>query len=284
VDLSSYQEAHYKPDVTATGPLYSKLLQNTSDLSRYDRAKAGDFVLALPGMQDVVIPRGVGVTMVMCAGVELWVEWAPGFGGQPPLERFYVKPLDAERVENGFGWRRRSTGNKLEQTVEMFALANVNGDWHPVVFAWKSTALKVAQKAMSDATRLRTTIGSDEAAVMGGRWLLTSIPEKNEFGTWFLPSFELKALVGQPGGPSPAILQKACDARREIRISEEGAREEQKKLFAGQSKLQIEHDDPVSAGRRGGMRVETGLASLASRRPDLAPAASGKDPNDDIPW
>lgn len=276
-----------KPDVTASGPLISKLLQvnSTSDLDRYPSAKPGDFLLALPNYEDIIVPRAKGVPLVFCAGVELFVEWAPGFSSGPPLEKFYVKPLDAERIETGFGWRRRSTGNKIEQTIELYALAGVNSDWPLACFPWKSTALKPVQKALGDASRIRTRIADAEAAVVGGVWKLTSEPDKNEYGSWFKPAFELKALVGHPGGPTPAVLQKAWDIRRELRLDEEEARAEQVKLFATQARLQIEHD-PAPAGRqRGTATITSGRANLALRRPDLAPSDPGKPEFDDkIPW
>ena len=273
------------PDVKTSGALISKLAQFTSTgLDRYPGAVPGSFVLAFSGMRNAIIDGARGVEIILCGGVSTFIQWPKDLSASGPVARTRIRPPGLVRGGD-FKWRLAG-GDVVEETCEIYALARLGGEPEPFCLPCKSSALPIAQKALSDAFRTRVKVGDREAAVIGGVWLLTSVLRKEGGKQWFVPAFMLKTLVGREGGPTPAELVKALDLRIAIQREEEAEKSEELRLIAQEKALAIEHNPAPPGRERGATTITSGLASLAERRPDLArnaPAGSPtRDPNDDI--
>jgi hypothetical protein len=288
---------HYRDDTPDLEPRRmrpSRILQALSpELASGDwpDAKAGDLMFSFEDRSEEHFPRVPGATAQMIAFQTQFVEWEPQRGSKtPPVAVQDFAPLDSQWLK--MGGRKtclRPNGNRVERTIYTHML--VNG--FQATFAYKSTALDVAERLQRDADKVRVTIDNTLVRVVGAFYQLSSKLDRNDRGeTWWAPTFERLGIFGEEGGPSIEQCRVARDIRFEFRLEEEKRKEERAALSA------VKPTPAITS--RGSTTFSTGVErprSWADPRPpaeivDPKPAAQSKpsvDPKlddslEDLPW
>jgi hypothetical protein len=128
--------------------------------------------------------------------VDSFIEW--GCDGGRPVERYFL-PNDA-RWDPKARCYFLANGNSLEEAAQIVGLINGEPYWQ----SFSKGALTVARYLNSAAGHLvvEAVEGPLQLPFFGANWRMGSIEKPSSNGnTHWLPTYELVATVGQPGGP-----------------------------------------------------------------------------------
>jgi hypothetical protein len=212
--VDSYKDDH--ADV-ATWLRSSGVAQNTSSLlaagpNRLD-ARPGDLFANFTDGSVKAYSAAAGMPFVNLAFDKQYVERNQNGGF---VEAHDFKPPDAEWVIVGPGDRKqclRPNGNKIEETI----VGNLLADGQPILFPFRSTALKTGQNLAAETDRLRIEVDGETVRVIGALYRMTSELRRDGSKHWYVPVPTRVALFGEPGGPSLETMRLAKGLRLKIK-------------------------------------------------------------------
>lgn len=168
---------------------FLRLLTTTSPLvAENEAARPGMVVNTVTGE---LYDGKQGITVIPCAYVRQYIEWAPrGKGPGAPiniypstsdvLTKTYRKPGESkDYLENG---------NYIEATATHFVmLVNSGGIGEPALIAMKSTQLKKSRRwnSMMQAAKMMGKNGPFTPPMYSHMYKLTTVSESNDKGKWF---------------------------------------------------------------------------------------------------
>jgi hypothetical protein len=189
---------------------FLRLLTNTSP-------EVGEIDGALPGMiYNSVTGRlfdgKKGITVVPCAYVRQYIEWAPrGSGSGAPI---HIYPSTSDILSNthrepGENKDYLDNGNYIENTANHYVMVlDENGVPSPALIVMKSTQLKKSRKwnSMMQSVKIQGTNGLFTPPMYSQMYRLTTVPESNDKGKWF--GWEVERI----GTIEDASVYAACKA------------------------------------------------------------------------
>ena len=168
---------------------FLRLLTSTSP-------EVGEVDGALPGMilnsvTGELYDGKKGVTVVPCAYVRQYIEWAPrGQGSGAPVHIYPATSdiLSQTHKEPGDNKDYLDNGNYIENTANYYVmLVNADGVPEPALITMKSTQLKKSRKwnSMMQSVKLQGKNGLFTPPMYSQMYRLTTQPESNDKGKWF---------------------------------------------------------------------------------------------------
>jgi hypothetical protein len=276
----AYIDSDDAPDLPAAAGAASYIVQLTSPClipgmdGFVPGATPGCFILRHGDEHRVV----AGATGFVCSPVGFsttYAEYEPPMGAaRGQFVAVYDRlPSDADWREGPNGRRAvlRDNGNKIEETINAFLLV----ENHPILFRFRSTAVKIGREFAGRAPRLRADgDGREVTGLAIGLWRITSKLEQRGDYRWFGPAVRLLGRLGDPEGLGPTIEQwrLASRARAAFRNG----------LGWGPSALPAPKapatptEPRTSRRRRGSTTFESGVQS--------APPPAGAIGDDEIPF
>ena len=112
----------------------------------------------------------------------------------------------------------RANGNKIEKTVYGHAMI----DGAPATFVFRSTAYAIGRSQANLSHHVKVTIDDEDIRVIDQSHV-TSRPESNNFGRWFVPQIDLIGKFGSPKGPTLAEVRVAKALRIALKTGSEPA-------------------------------------------------------------
>jgi hypothetical protein len=242
----------------------------------------GDIIAPTPDGGRVAVKK---LPVVFIGSVKGLNEWsAEGFSG-PPLDFHFKRPLDATPAKKGGRtiYVRSSGATVLEETINVLALARIEGEWTEVIIPHQSTALTPGQLLVDLANEAVTEVDGVKTRGVGDIWMMTTVNRANGFGEWAQPQYKKDC-------PAPIELQRRALPLRVACLTSERARLD---AFAGQEKALAGSGERA----RGSMVIETGRGGVETpqtspfpqRRKDgvIPKPSKGQEPppfDDDIPF
>jgi hypothetical protein len=281
-------------DLDPRGPRLSGIIQamgqETVPGPKYiEGAKLGDIRLCY---EDGTREARPDVSIISLMFGERFIEWGPRGSGAPPIPH-YRPPFDAEwRLVDGRKAYLRPNGNRVEKTLYQYALV----DGFRVTFTHRSTGYQIGRDFYDELARIKVTIDSATAHMIGARYRLFSelTPPNARGERWYALRYTRLGILGEPNGPTLDEVRIARDIRNELRAEEAREKEE----YVALSKVK-----PTPAlGRAPGPAplITTGIERQRSwadpRSPEIVdpepaekPAEKAVDPKlndnlDDMPW
>jgi len=168
---------------------FLRLLTNTSP-------EVGEIEGALPGMilnsvTNQLYDGKKGITVVPCAYVRQYIEWAPrGSGSGAPIHIYPATSdiLSKTHREPGENKDYLDNGNYIENTANHYVMViEADGTPSPALVVMKSTQLKKSRKwnSMMQAVKLQGKNGLFTPPMYSQMYRLTTQPESNDKGKWF---------------------------------------------------------------------------------------------------
>ena len=168
---------------------FLRLLTNTSP-------EVGEIEGALPGMilnsvTNQLYDGRKGITVVPCAYVRQYVEWAPrGSGSGAPIHIYPSTSdiLSRTHREPGDNKDYLDNGNYIENTANHYIMVlDADGTPSPALVVMKSTQLKKSRKwnSMMQAVKLQGKNGLFTPPMYSQVYRLSTQPESNDKGKWF---------------------------------------------------------------------------------------------------
>ena len=168
---------------------FLRLLTNTSP-------EVGEVDGALPGMiynsvTGQLYDGKKGITVVPCAYVRQYIEWAPrGSGSGAPIHIYPATSdiLSRTHREPGENKDYLDNGNYIENTANHYVMViDENGAPSPALIVMKSTQLKKSRKwnSMMQSVKLQGKNGLFTPPMYSQMYRLTTQPESNDKGKWF---------------------------------------------------------------------------------------------------
>ena len=168
---------------------FLRLLTNTSP-------EVGELDGALPGMilnsvTNQLYDGKKGITVVPCAYVRQYIEWAPrGSGSGAPIHIYPATSdiLSKTHREPGDNKDYLDNGNYIENTANHYIMViDEDGTPAPALVVMKSTQLKKSRKwnSMMQAVKLQGKNGLFTPPMYSQMYRLTTQPESNDKGKWF---------------------------------------------------------------------------------------------------
>lgn len=184
-------------------PPFLKILQaNSPEVAlrsedRVEDAEPSD--LLLPGLLKPVFKGTTGIKTILCTMIRDWVVWRAGRGGF--VDRLRDRPADARQQlgENGRRILVRDNGDVVEETVECFLLVeSAPGILTPCIFPCASTRLSFVRVWSQQLQQIKHPKTGSTLPTYATKFLLTTVPDKNERGSWFAPHVSSLGLVTLP--------------------------------------------------------------------------------------
>jgi hypothetical protein len=168
---------------------FLRLLTSTSP-------EVGEVDGALPGMilnsvTGELYDGKKGITVVPCAYVRQYIEWAPrGQGSGAPVHIYPATSdvLSQTHKEPGDNKDYMDNGNYIENTANYYVMViSENGVPEPALITMKSTQLKKSRKwnSMMQSVKLQGKNGLFTPPIYSQMYLLTTVSESNDKGKWF---------------------------------------------------------------------------------------------------
>ncbi len=212
-------------------------------------AKAGMF---WDNIQEECFPGDPGLTVIPVHFRRSVIEWIPrtdggGFVGEmtpEQAEQILGKAITARDIRDD---KNRivvpETGHELVDTRSHYLLVERDGEFLPVLVSMTSTQLKKSRRwmtAMGQITRQRKNKTRYRPPMFSNVYQLTTVPEKNDQGSWFGFKITRKGFVDELYTPEVALeALEAAKAFREMLKS--GQIEERRE----QTTDEVEIDDEV---------------------------------------
>jgi len=168
---------------------FLRLLTSTSP-------EVGEVDGALPGMimnsvTGELYDGKSGITVVPCAYVRQYIEWAPrGQGSGAPVHIYAATSdiLSQTHKEPGDNKDYLDNGNYIETTANYYVMAvSDDGVPSPALIAMKSTQLKKSRKwnSMMQSVKEQGKNGLFTPPIFSQMYKLTSVAESNDKGKWY---------------------------------------------------------------------------------------------------
>jgi len=168
---------------------FLRLLTNTSP-------EVGEVEGALPGMiynsvTGQLFDGKKGITVVPCAYVRQYIEWAPrGSGSGAPIHIYPATSdiLSRTHREPGENKDYLDNGNYIENTANHYVMViDADGTPSPALIVMKSTQLKKSRKwnSMMQSVKIQGSNGLFTPPMYSQSYRLTTVPESNDKGKWF---------------------------------------------------------------------------------------------------
>jgi len=168
---------------------FLRLLTNTSP-------EVGELDGALPGMILNTVTNQLydgkkGITVIPCAYIRQYIEWAPrGSGSGAPLHIYPATSdiLSRTHREPGDNKDYLDNGNYIENTANHYVMVvDADGTPSPALVVMKSTQLKKSRKwnSMMQAVKLVGKNGLFTPPMYSQMYRLSTQPESNDKGKWF---------------------------------------------------------------------------------------------------
>lgn len=156
----------------------------------------GELEGALPGMiyntvTGELYDGKAGITVIPCAYVRQYIEWAPrGQGSGAPIA---VYPATSDILSRTV--RDKTTnkdyldnGNYVENTANHYVMMLIDGVPHPALISMKATQLKKSRKWNSMQMSVKTQGSNGQfftPPMYSQRYVLTTVGESNDKGKWY---------------------------------------------------------------------------------------------------
>jgi len=168
---------------------FLRLLTNTSP-------EVGEVEGALPGMiynsvTGQLFDGKKGITVVPCAYVRQYIEWAPrGSGSGAPIHIYPATSdiLSRTHREPGENKDYLDNGNYIENTANHYVMVvDADGTPSPALVVMKSTQLKKSRKwnSMMQSVKIQGSNGLFTPPMYSQTYRLSTVPESNDKGKWF---------------------------------------------------------------------------------------------------
>lgn len=168
---------------------FLRLLTNTSP-------EVGEIDGALPGMiynsvTGQLYDGKKGITVIPCAYVRQYIEWAPrGSGSGAPIHIYPATSdiLSRTHREPGENKDYLDNGNYIENTANHYVMVvDADGTPSPALIVMKSTQLKKSRKwnSMMQSVKLQGKNGLFTPPMYSQMYRLTTQAESNDKGKWF---------------------------------------------------------------------------------------------------
>lgn len=189
---------------------FLRLLTNTSP-------EVGEVEGALPGMiynsvTGQLFDGKKGITVVPCAYVRQYIEWAPrGSGSGAPIHIYPATSdiLSRTHREPGENKDYLDNGNYIENTANHYVMVvDADGTPSPALIVMKSTQLKKSRKwnSMMQSVKIQGSNGLFTPPMYSQMYRLTTVAESNDKGKWF--GWEVERI----GTIEDASIYAACKA------------------------------------------------------------------------
>ena len=168
---------------------FLRLLTNTSpEVGEIDGAMPG---MILNSVSNQLYDGKKGITVIPCAYVRQYIEWAPrGSGSGAPIAIYPATSdiLSRTHREPGDNKDYLDNGNYIENTANHYVMiVNEDGIPEPALITMKSTQLKKSRKwnSMMMSTKLMGANGPYTPPMYSHLYRLTSQAESNDKGKWY---------------------------------------------------------------------------------------------------
>lgn len=168
---------------------FLRLLTTTSpEVSENENARPGMILNSVSGQ---LYDGKKGITVIPCAYVRQYIEWAPrGSGSGAPIQIYPATSdiLSRTHREPGDNKDYLDNGNYIENTANHYVmLINDDGMPEPALIVMKSTQLKKSRKwnSMMQTVKLMGKNGPFTPAMYSQMYRLTTQAESNDKGKWF---------------------------------------------------------------------------------------------------
>jgi len=158
--------------------------------------------------------EGGGVVVVPCHYTQRFIEWQKReTGGGFVAEHPPTTPLVLQTVKDDKGRDCLPNGNVLVDTRNHFCIMLADGRPVPVMITFSSTQVKKSKNWMSKMQGIQMKVGTKFVPVpmMSRMYRLTTVPEKNDKGSWMGWKIVLEGEV-----TDPAIYGAAQDFRKAV--------------------------------------------------------------------
>lgn len=158
-----------------------------------------------------------GVTVIPCHYTQRFVEWTPReLGGGFVAEHLASDPCVNQTHKDDKNRDTLPNGNTLVDTRNHYVLIlDKEGNLSPALISMSMTQMKVSRQWMSkmQGIKIKTPDGKFVVAPMNSRmYQITTVPQSNDQGSWFIYNVELVGLV-----TDPAYYKAAAEFRNAIR-------------------------------------------------------------------
>lgn len=164
-----------------------------SDGAYIQGAEEGMFYNTVTG--DIYNGTEGGVILVPCHFAQRYIEWKPReSGGGFIQEHPPTSPLIGQTVKDEKNRDKLPNGNNLVDTRNHYCLLILpNQTPQPIVVSMSSTQVKKSRNWMSKMNGLKMQVGNKlvQAPMFSRRYRATTVPEKNDQGSWFGWKIEL---------------------------------------------------------------------------------------------
>ena len=209
---------------------FLKLLTNTSP-------EVGEIDGALPGMIYNTVTGELydgkkGITVVPCAYVRQYIEWAPrgGAGSGAPVHIYPATSdvLSKTHRDPGDNKEYLENGNYIENTANHYVMViDENGVPSPALIVMKSTQLTKSRKwnSMMMSVKLQGRNGLFTPAIYSQIYRLTTTAESNDKGKWFGWEIERVGSVEDPNvySAAKAFAEQINSGKVQVKHEGEGA-------------------------------------------------------------
>jgi hypothetical protein len=168
---------------------FLRLLTNTSpEVGAIDGALPGMIYNSVTGQ---LYDGKKGITVIPCAYVRQYIEWAPrGSGSGAPIHIYPSTSdiLSKTHREPGENKDYLDNGNYIENTANHYVMVvGADGSPSPALIVMKSTQLKKSRKwnSMMQSVKLTGRNGLFTPPMYSQMYRLTTQPESNDKGKWF---------------------------------------------------------------------------------------------------
>jgi len=139
-------------------------------------SKVGDFILSVPG-----VSLGKSITIIPLAARTYWMEWQPNRGGF--VARHEPGSIEVDKTDFS-NWVKVDNGNDVQESRDWFVLVKDMESYGPVIMSFTSTQIKASKTLMSMISMERTP-GGNIAPIFAFNWILESIKNTNDKGSWY---------------------------------------------------------------------------------------------------
>ena len=205
---------------------FLRLLTNTSP-------EVGEVEGAMPGMIYNTVTNELydgkkGITVIPCAYVRQYIEWAPrGSGSGAPLHIYPATSdiLSKTHREPGDNKDYLENGNYIENTANHYVMVvDADGVPSPALIVMKSTQLKKSRKwnSMMAAVKLQGKNGLFTPPMYSQQYRLTSQAESNDKGKWYGWEIERIGTVEDQSVYASAKAFALSISAGEVKVKHEG--------------------------------------------------------------
>lgn len=206
---------------------FLRLLTNTSpEVGSVDGAMPGMILNTVTGE---LFDGKKGITVIPCAYVRQYIEWAPrGSGSGAPIHIYPATSdiLSQTHKEPGDNKDYLDNGNYIENTANHYVMVlDAEGVPSPALIVMKSTQLKKSRKwnSMMQSVKMQGKNGLFTPPMFSQTYKLTTTAESNDKGKWFGWEIERIGAVEDPGVYQTCKAFATSISAGEVKVKHESA-------------------------------------------------------------